>query len=138
MDYYSKYSKYSGFFKRFVISLNCFLSGATFMDSQSDFMKKVDGIRLAEKEAENIVKSSEQKAEKIIQDTRDSITSLKTKNNEEIVKLKNDILIQSKKAIESQVQNLIKKEQEKISKISKLCIDKKQASTLVAWFLDSV
>lgn len=108
------------------------------MDSQSDFMKKVDGIRLAEKEAENIVKSSEQKAEKIIQDTRDSITSLKTKNNEEIVKLKNDILIQSKKAIESQVQNLIKKEQEKISKISKLCIDKKQASTLVAWFLDSV
>ena len=109
-----------------------------FMNDQSDFMKKVEGIRLAEKEAEDLIMSAKQKAEKILQDAKNQAGSLKLKNNENIVKMKNELINTSKNEIEKQVAEMIKKETSAVSKVRNVCIDKKQAQYLVYWFLDSV
>ena len=109
-----------------------------FMNDQSDFMKKVEGIRLAEKEAEDLIMYAKQKAEKILQDAKNQAGSLKLKNNENIVKMKNELINTSKNEIEKQVAEMIKKETSAVSKVRNVCIDKKQAQYLVDWFLDSV
>jgi len=117
---------------------HCFFRWGFFMNDQSDFMKKVEGIRLAEKEAEDLIMSAKQKAEKILQDAKNQAGSLKLKNNENIVKMKNELINTSKNEIEKQVAEMIKKETSAVSKVRNVCIDKKQAQYLVDWFLDSV
>jgi vacuolar-type H+-ATPase subunit H len=108
------------------------------MSEQSDFMKKVEDIRLAEKEADNVVTAAKKSAENILQAAKKEVVSVKSKNEAQITSMKDNFVHAQGEEIEKEVEGVIKKSKEKVAKSKTTCIDKKEAEDLVNYFLDSV
>ncbi|MFH2105969.1 MAG: hypothetical protein ABII22_01805 [Candidatus Micrarchaeota archaeon] len=108
------------------------------MSEQSDFMKKVEDVRLAEKEAGNIINAAKKSAENILQAAKKEVVSVKSKNEEQIINIKDTFVRARGEEIEKEVEGIIKKSKEKVAKSRNMCIDKKEAEGLVDYFLESV
>lgn len=110
--------------------------GVQMGDTQrSDFMKTVQEIKLAEEESDEILKSAKLKADKILRKAKEDVQHQAAKTGEEIVALKNKMLDQGSKEIETEVQDILNKAKKEADKIRKESLAKKDANVLVKDFL---
>jgi vacuolar-type H+-ATPase subunit H len=98
---------------------------------RSDFMKTVQEIKLAEEESDEILKAAKLEADRILRKAKEDVQSLKTKNEDMIVKLKNSMLDEGSREIESEVKKIVDKAKKEAEAIRKKKLAKKDIDLLV-------
>jgi vacuolar-type H+-ATPase subunit H len=104
---------------------------------RSDFMKTVEEIKLAEEESDEILKAAKIKADKILRKAKEEVQIHRAKTEEEIVALKNKLLEEGSKEIESEVQAILSKAKKQADEIRTKKLAKKDSTVLVNTFLIS-
>ncbi len=105
---------------------------------QPEFVKTVKEIKNAEEEYDRLINSAKEKAGKIVREAREKSLDERTRAEEEIVGLKDEQLRKGSEAIESEVQELVKKAREEASSTGKKSMNAQAVSKLVKDFLGSL
>ena len=104
----------------------------------SEFMKTVKDIRDAEREYDEIIDASKQKADRIMRDAKEKTIDERMKSEEQITSLKNDRLKKGSKSIESEVQKILDDAKDKASKVSKKKSSPQLVSNVVKTFVEGL
>ena len=77
--------------------------------AKSDFMGTVEGIRQAEKQAEDIKEEARKNSDHILKKAKESVVRIKNETEDEIVKFKNARLQEGVSAVETGVAHILSK-----------------------------
>ena len=101
----------------------------------SEFLRTVEELKSAEKEAELVKSTAQSESEKILKSAKEEIVKLNQMLEDEIVKKKNTLLEQGNKKIENDVKKIITEGKIEASNLKKKKIQPKSFERLIDYFM---
>jgi vacuolar-type H+-ATPase subunit H len=107
-------------------------------DDNSNFMKTVEEIQVAENQSELVVLNAKKKADDILRKAKENVLKERARTNDEIVALKNSLFQAGNEEIKNDVKKILKKAEVEAEKISRQKLSSKEVSALLKQFLASI
>lgn len=107
-------------------------------NSQSDFTKTVEDIRVAEEKAEKIKEEAKLYSEQAIKRAKDNVIKMSKETEDEVVKLKNAKLQNGKQKIDEEVHIIIENAQKDSEKFRKSKFSEPESKSIIKKFIDSL
>ncbi len=101
------------------------------ISEQSEFMKTVQEIKVAEEEYDHLITDAKQKADATLRKAKEQVMKEKTKARENAVAYKNEKLKEGGEEIEGELAKILKKARDEADAVRKKKADKKVTSALV-------
>ncbi len=102
---------------------------------KSDFMKTIEEVRVAEKQAEEMKSEAKTKSDQILKKAKEIVLRIKSENEQAVIEFKNEKLHAGSEEIEDEVKDIINKAKSEGDKIKSIVIDKKTLGVFLEEFL---